>query len=132
MNELVKELYLHIPEFDTANDHFFDEFDYTVFGSFGLFIEDLANLESYGFIQKRNFYHYNVEDLLNGSALKGLIYKSFAFIEKKYLEGDSHSKEVINVAFFKMIVTSDILLMYAKKSLSQSLYQHIITIWNIK
>lgn len=38
----MNELYKAIPAFQNINDPFFDEYDYTVFGNFGLFLEDVV------------------------------------------------------------------------------------------
>jgi len=54
MNRLVQRLYEAVPEFKQTNDPFFDEFDYTVYGCFGQFLEDLVQIDKYGSIKEKN------------------------------------------------------------------------------
>jgi hypothetical protein len=130
MDGLVSELYSSIAEFKKINDPFFDNYDYTVFGCFGQFLEDIVQYHDMGMISQINYHSdFNLTKVFKRAELESVISRSFDFIEKKYWEGDVHTQRVINTSFFKIVVTSKMLKKYAVMHLSKDLYNHMISYW---
>jgi len=131
MDDLVKDLYEAIPEFHEINDPVFDDFSATVYGCFGLFLEDVVQYYTNGKISTRNYSiaNGNLEDKLEKDNLELLIQKSFRFMELKYEEGDAYVRDIINSGFFRIVFTSPVLHKQANTFLSFSLYERLNNIY---
>jgi len=126
-DDLVKRLYEAIPEFKKVNDPFFDAFDHTVYGNFGLFLDDLVQLLKYKKIIDPQF--SCKEDLsvdFLDKSLHSVISRCFRFIDKLYLTMDVHSRSVVVTSFFRIVATSKNLRPLAYEFLSEETFNKLV------
>lgn len=131
MNDLVKSLYETIPEFKKINDPFFDDFDYTVYGCFGQYLDDVAQVYKHGKIIKQNYFIEggNIESTHKETNLLELINRSLRFIELTHATKGDHARDVIDTSFFKVVVTSIELMECSSTLFSKDLYTYMVSVW---
>jgi hypothetical protein len=129
MDDLVRDLYSAFPVFKKHNDPFFDNYDTTVFGSFGLFLKDMANFFKHNSIPDRSFHYLNIEEHLTKPEMLVLLEQGFHYMENLYLKGDTYTKDVVNSSFFEIIVTSSELWELVQEMGSKQLLKILGDLW---
>jgi len=124
---LVEQIYKEFPEFKRVNNPIFDKYDFTVFGNFAAYLEDVVQIYLFKKIVCQEYFCSKdlCVDLVDAD-LESLITRSFTFIDNLYLNNDKHCQEVIVTSFFRILATSKYSKQFAFKYFSKLTFEELV------